>query len=227
MAGSPRILISGSVGSRTSYENAIAQLGGVPCSFYCPPCDTAYDGLLLAGGGDIHPSRFGQENRGSEEIDRTRDQAELDLTAAYLESGKPILGICRGHQVLNVALGGTLRQDIGPELRQFHAGDPNTDEDKVHPVRAAAGSLLYNLYGPVFSVNSSHHQALDRLGEGLVAVQWSESGIVEGIQHRTLPVIGVQFHPERMCCRSRRPDAVDGAFLLRHFLALCRGDAHG
>ncbi|MCI2105969.1 MAG: gamma-glutamyl-gamma-aminobutyrate hydrolase family protein [Intestinimonas sp.] len=227
MASSPRILISGSDEGRANYETAVAQLGGTPCSFYCPPCNMDYDGLLLCGGDDIDPIRFGQENKGSEGIDPARDQAELVLTSAYVAAGKPILGICRGHQLLNVALGGSLLQDISPQLRLFHTHDPIADVDKVHPVRASEGSLLHTLYGPVFSVNSAHHQALDRLGEGLVAVQWSESGIVEGIQHKSLPIIGVQFHPERMCCRNLRADTVDGAFLFRHFLDLCRKYAHG
>ena len=158
----PRILLSGSDGSRINYENAIRRAGGIPCSFYCPPVSTDYDGLLLCGGEDVDPSYFHQENRGSRDMDLRRDQAEFPLVAAWLAAEKPIFGICRGHQVLNIALGGTLVQDIGPEPALFHTHDSHCAGDKVHPVRAAAGSVLHRFYGPIFPVNSSHHQAVAR-----------------------------------------------------------------
>ena len=100
----PRILLSGSDGSRINYENAIRRAGGIPCSFYCPPVSTDYDGLLLCGGEDVDPSYFHQENRGSRDMDLRRDQAEFPLVAAWLAAEKPIFGICRGHQVLNLSL---------------------------------------------------------------------------------------------------------------------------
>lgn len=216
----PRILLSGSDGDRSNYERAVRAAGGEPISCYCPPPDLTCDGLLLCGGDDVDPARFGQENRGSEGIDPARDEAELTAARAFLSAGKPILGICRGHQVLNIALGGTLIQDMGPELNLFHRRGPE-DLDRVHPVHSQSGSLFDLLYGPVFSVNSSHHQALDTLGDGLVPVLWSESGVVEGIVHTSLPVLGVQFHPERMAYALRRPDTVDGGAIFRYFLALC------
>lgn len=214
----PRILISGSDGSRLNYENAVAVAGGEPCSFYLPPLDGGYDGLLLAGGGDIAPERFGQSDAGSTEIDPARDEIEFALTRLYLSAGKPILGICRGHQVLNVVLGGTLLQDIGDPLHLFHTrGD--LPYDRIHPVRAAEGSFLDALYGPVFPVNSSHHQVVDRLGDGLKAAAWSESGLVEALEHTSLPVRSVQWHPERMSYALRRGDTVDGAPIFDWFLA--------
>lgn len=217
----PHILLSGSDASRSNYENAVRQAGGIPYSFYCPPTSTDYDGLVLCGGEDVDPSYFQQENCGSKDIDLRRDQAELPLAAAWLAAGKPIFGICRGHQLLNIALGGTLVQDIGAELCQFHTYDLACGGDKVHPVRAAAGSLLHRFYGPVFSANSSHHQVVDRLGSGLRATAWSESGLVEALEHDTLPIISVQYHPERMAYARRRPDTVDGSFLFEHFIRLC------
>ncbi len=220
----PRILLSDSKQSQGNYERAILAAGGEPAGGYCPGLDLAQecDGLLLCGGGDLAPSRFGQEDRGSGPPNPKRDAAELALTAAFLQAGKPILGICRGHQVVNVALGGTLRQDIGGELRPFHAHDDEED-DRIHPVRSKPGSLLHRLYGPLFPVNSSHHQALDVMGEGLVPTLWSESGLVEGAEHIRLPILCVQFHPERMTGPLARPDTVDGGAIFQHFISLCRG----
>lgn len=217
----PRILISGSDGDRSNYENAVHAAGGEGLSFYCPGVDSTCAGLLLCGGDDVDPGRFGQENLGSVDIDPRRDAAELALVEAFLAAGKPIFGICRGHQVLNVALGGTLIQDIAPELREIHTHDAALPHDKVHPVRTAEGVLLRRFYGPVMAVNSSHHQALDRLGTGLVPTAWSESGLVEAVEHEYLPVIGVQFHPERMAYARRRPDTADGSFLFEWFVARC------
>lgn len=219
----PKILISSSKGRPTYYENAVFSAGGEPVACYCPVPDLSCDGLILAGGGDIDPSYFGEENHGSLEIDLARDKAEFALVDAFLDAGKPVLGICRGHQVLNVALGGSLIQDIGDELRPLHT---NPEGDCIHPVHCAGHSLFFPLYGENFVVNSSHHQALGRLGKELTPVLWSESGIVEGLEHDSLPVFSVQFHPERMAYEKRRPDTVDGAPLFRHLIALCQENAH-
>lgn len=214
----PYIQLSGAVGGMTNYVTALEQLGARCNAQYAPAPDLGCDGLLLCGGGDIEPARFGQELSGSQPPDQRRDQRELALFHAFLQAGKPIFGICRGMQVINVALGGTLIQDLPEEIRPFHTG---TEGDRVHPIRAAEGSLLHGLYGPICSVNSSHHQAIDRLGAGLEAIAWSESGVVEGLFHQARPIFGVQFHPERMSFDHRRRDTVNGAPLLMHFLKLC------
>lgn len=216
----PRIQISGKAGALDNYCQAVRCAGGLPLAEYAPTPDLSCHGLLLCGGGDIDPVLFGQENRGSEPPDPTRDQAELELFCAFARAGKPILGICRGMQLINVALGGTLIQDLSPDSRPFHGG---AGHDLVHPIRSMAGSLLDQLYGPVFLVNSTHHQAVDCLGEGLCATAWAESGFVEALAHRTLPILGFQFHPERMAFGHRREATVDGGALLLHFLELCRG----
>ena len=118
---------------------------------------------------------------------------------------------------MNIVLGGDLLQDIGDPLHLFHTrGD--LPVDRVHPVHASEGSFLYEYYGPVFPVNSSHHQVVDRIGDGLTAVAWSESGLVEALQHKTLPIRTVQWHPERMSYANRRMDTVDGAPLFDWFI---------
>ena len=122
--------------------------------------------------------------------------------------------------MVNVWLGGGLVQDLPPALAPFHGGG---DRDRVHPVRAAAGTLLHRLYGPVFPVNSAHHQARGRLGRGLAAAAWSEGGVVESVEQEGFPLISVQFHPERMTGALSRPDTVDGGPIFRAFLDMVRG----
>ncbi len=158
-------------------------------------------GLLLSGGGDIHPSYYGQEMAGSEpdHMDPARDEFELELTRQALARDLPVLGICRGIQVLNVALGGGLTQHV-PGHR-VEAGGKSWVQHWVHLV---PGSRLADILGLTDSVvvNSHHHQAVttDRLAEGLVPAAYDDvtHGLleaVESIAHRW--VIGVQWHPER------------------------------
>lgn len=216
-----RILLSRSQSSAENYENALRAVGCEPVALYCPPVDLSYDGLLLCGGGDVDPARFNQENHGSTDIDPDRDAAELALIHAFIQAGKPILGICRGHQILNVALGGTLIQDLPGELRPFHTHDSSLPLDKIHPVRAAAGSWFEAAWGPLFSVNTSHHQAVEALGQGMIPALWSEGGVIEGTVHRSLPILSVQFHPERMSFGKARPDTADGAPVFRWLAEIC------
>lgn len=216
------IQISGSMGRMDNYIRAIWKAGGQVRAGYCPEPDLTCDGLLLAGGGDIAPERYGQGMEGSLPPDPLRDEAELALFRAFYGAGKPILGICRGLQVINVALGGTLIQDLPEPVRPFHTGGR---PDRLHPLRSAPGSLCEQLYGPLFLANSAHHQAVDRPGVGLKPTAWSESGLVEAAEHETLPVLGVQFHPERLTADRWGPAAADGSLLFRYFLSLCRGAA--
>ena len=213
----PRILISTGGGNAANYLAAVEAAGGVGEARYLPSPDLSYDGLLLTGGDDMDPALFGRENRGSQGIDRARDEAELSLLDAFLSANKPVLAICRGHQVANVWLGGDLIQDLGPELVSFHRKE---EGDQVHLIRAEEGSLLHRLYGPVFPVNSSHHQALGRLGRGLRVSARSEDGVIEAVEHDTLPLISVQFHPERMTGALARPDTVDGGEIFRAFVEM-------
>ena len=212
------IQLSGGAGQMEHYSQALSQLGACLFPGYAPEPDLRCDGLVLCGGGDLDSALFGQENCGSNPPDPVRDRAELALFHAFFQAGKPILGICRGMQVINVALGGDLIQDLPPSIRPFHA--PTGSEDLVHPIRAAEDSILYRLYGPVFPVNSWHHQAVGRLGEGLRAIAWAEGGFPEALEHTSCPVLGLQFHPERLAIRAYS-DRVDGTPILSYFLSLC------
>ena len=206
----PRILISGCEGSRENYEKAVLLAGGEPYSYYLPKISSDYDGLILAGGGDLDPGRYGQSNTASTAIDPQRDEVELTLTEVFVRAKKPILGICRGHQVVNVALGGTLAQDLGRKLRLFH-GQDEQGHDREHPIRCIYGSHLHRLYGDLSHVGSAPHQVVSQPGKDLYVTAVTECGLIEATEHLTLPIVTVQWHPERMIGHER----ADGLKLFR------------
>lgn len=181
---------------------------------------TAVDGLLLSGGGDIEPWRYGAEDSGRcREVDAARDEMELGLTRAVLSDGLPVLGICRGAQVLGVALGGQLVQDIGSEVAgaQEHTGAGGCP-DAGHWMEVAHGSRLAGIIGTGrMWVNSSHHQANWRLGGGVRRAAWCEDGVIEAIEAEGAGfAIGVQWHPERM------PESEWSQRLFAAFAEACR-----
>ena len=206
----PHILLYGVPRQFPNYERALVQAGAVVRFDGAEDCD----GLLLPGGGDLDPGFYGQRRRDCRQMDPERDLAELALCRRFLARRKPVLGICRGMQVLNVALGGSLIQHV-----QGH--DTAGGQDGFHSSAAQTGSFLDELYGRVFTVNTAHHQAVDRLGDGLLAVQWAEDGIIEGIEHSRLPAWGVQWHPERLAESQKIRDTVDGQRLFSFFLDCC------
>lgn len=212
-----RILLSGK-NNMQNYVDAVNAAGGEATAKYLPDIDTGYDGLILCGGADIDPKYYHQENQGSVGIDPERDAVEFALLKAYVDAGKPVLGICKGHQLINVFFGGTLHQDL-PEKHLHTSGQ---GFDLIHPVTAKETSMLRKLYGSSFVVNSSHHQAIDRLGAGLQATAWWENTYIEAFEHCSLPIYGVQFHPERMCLSKARPDTIDGIQIFRWFLDVCK-----
>ena len=162
------------------------------------------DGLLLPGGVDIDPGQFGEARRAQcGVVDPARDRVELQLARWAAEEGKPVLGLCRGLQVLNVALGGTLYQDIGAEKPGALKHDcfPNEGYQRdhlAHDVAVVDGSRLRAAFGrPVVAVNSMHHQGIHRLAESLVASAVSPDGLVEGVEAADGTfLVGVQWHPE-------------------------------
>lgn len=208
--------------SKTLCETVLKECGAEGAAIYCPSYGEQYDGLLLAGGEDIDPRYYQEINWASQGIDLKRDECEMALLQAFLRAEKPVLGICRGCQVINVAFGGALIQDLGANGCLVHSRGQG--EDRVHKTQAKPGLLAARLYGELFAVNSAHHQAVGRLGRGLCANQWSADGVVEGFEHESLPVYGVQWHPERMCFAKSRKDTVDGAVLLRWFVRQCENN---
>lgn len=213
----PKVLVSLPPVGGDKYILAIDRAGGESIAAYCPDLNTSADALLLTGGGDIHPDLLGEPDQGSREIDLPRDQVELALVERFLGEGKPIFGICRGHQVLHVALGGALIQDLPSSLARFHEPAAGTEIDRVHSVATSPGSLMAQIYGNLALVNSWHHQSVDRPGKGLRTTAWTESGLLEASEHESLPILSVQFHPERM-----GNGLADGDGLFRQFLAWCQ-----
>jgi len=174
--------------------------------------------VLLTGGGDVDPSYYGQRPHPKlDRVDPARDEFEVRLARAVLASGKPLLGICRGVQVLAIALGGRLLQDIpsqvsAPEQHSAANGDPVAR----HWVRLQEGSRLADILGcSRLRVNSSHHQVVTRPGSEARAVAWSDDGLVEAVErNRRTFAIGVQWHPERMWRRAPRQGRLFAAFVL-------------
>ena len=177
------------------------------------------DGLLLPGGGDIDPAYYGEERNGSEEPDRELDKAQRDILDAFVKAKKPILGICRGMQLINIYFGGSLHQDLA--TKEIHTvKDKN---DSVHSVKSVEdGNLFENFYGKSFYINSAHHQGIKKLGAGLKGVLESEDGVCEAVIHEELPIIATQFHPERMSYKLRRDDAVVGEEIFKYFKSLLK-----
>ena len=208
-----------------AYAEQVAAAGGVPVLLPPLPGETAavgrLDALVLSGGGDLDPAGYGAAARPeTTRVQPERDRAELGLLAAARTAGLPVLAICRGLQILNVSRGGTLRQHL-PD--GGHRAPPGTYG--THPVRVAPASQLGRLLGPPdaggalwLDVPTAHHQAIDRLGNGLVATAWAADGTIEAVElspgaerrsggsggssprastDRDEFLIAVQWHPEQ------------------------------
>ena len=213
----PRILLSVN-SKRDNYIDAVNNCGGIAVPQYCPDVSTEYDGLIICGGNDIDPAYYNEKMNGSVNIDAKRDMAEFALVKAFAEKKKPIFGICRGCQLLNVAFGGNLYQDISNASEHCSF----SDYDLVHKVTVKKDSFLYKMYGVEFSVNSFHHQAIKETGNGFDVLATAYGTTIEGIIHKELPIFGVQWHPERMCFANKREDTVDGAEIFNFFIKLCK-----
>lgn len=211
-----KVFLRANPGEYLNYSNALTACGVQPVvSMNLADADDC-DALVVPGGADVNPALYGQENTASKGIDDDRDRDEIELIRRFFAQNKPILGICRGHQIINVAFGGDMIQHVPFAERHVSLGEKG---DNVHMVRAVH-PFMQALYGDYFPVNSSHHQAVDRLGEGLIATCVNDEGINEGFIHENGRVIGVQFHPERIGFLNRRPDTVDGEKIFRAFLSL-------
>lgn len=210
--GLKRVLIAGEQGKTVNYERAMEHLGVLAeTSLHAPDiCD--YDGLILPGGGDIDPKLFGQLPGGTRFFDPELDRIQLAVLDAFVMDRKPVLGICKGMQIINIYFGGDICQHLDESPVHEYRG-----ADQIHESRALKGSFLEKLYGEWFNVNSAHHQGVECPGRGIEYVQFAPDGVVEGLRHRYLPAAGVQWHPERLCFEHGRNDAADGAVLLQYF----------
>lgn len=220
----PRILITAwkrplptFLGERTQlftlgveYVESVVAAGGVPVvgvhvePELAPTVLDGVDGLLVSGGGDVHPGTYGDEHDGrSHDVDLAADRFELALLREARARKLPTLCICRGMQLLNVAHGGTLRQDIAVDgsIHPPYSAVPEEVVGARHDVEIEAGSRLAEVFGPGSrAVNTIHHQAVDRVGEGLVVTAHASDGTIEGLEplERDWDALGVQWHPEKV-----------------------------
>lgn len=187
------------------YARGVLDAGGVPVNL---PVDldpttvvARLDGILLTGGTDVDPARYGAEP--DEELlapEQARDDLEFVLLETAIERDIPVLGICRGLQVVNVVDGGTLNQHVPAHFRMDLP--PDTEE---HTVEFKDGSILHHLYGESRRVNTLHHQTVARPGPNLEVTAISDDGEIEGLEHQQAAVVAVQWHPEMMTSRADDP----------------------
>lgn len=190
----------------------VADAGGLPIqlSYETDPAAVCewLSAVVITGGQDMHPSLWGGDTSVVRDIDpRTdvnvhdteRDDYELAITRAAIDRGIPVLGVCRGMQVLNVALGGTLVADLPPgPIAHLSPSSAPSDGHPDHRVTFEPGSVAARLYGEAAVTNSWHHQAVDSCGLGLIVTGRAADGVIESIEVPGQPVLGVQWHPEWM-----------------------------
>ncbi len=180
----------------SGYARSVLQAGGLPVHLPLDANPSEYvahlDGVLLTGGADIEPHRYGAEPDGQGDYEPIRDEFEFTLLGAAIARDLPVLGICRGAQLLNVYAGGTLHQHV-----PSHARFELAPHIRVHRVTIEPGTLLSEIYGQEqMDVNSLHHQAVATTGPAAVVSAWADDGTVEAIEIEDHPAIGVQWHPE-------------------------------
>ena len=206
-----------------AYLRAIEQAGGIPWPV-APGLAPATlrsildgcDGLLLTGGADISPARYDEPMNGSTGISESRDAMEFDVLEVALERQMPLLAICRGLQVLNVALGGSLWQDL-PSQRPSDVAHRQPEDRHIatHDVVIESGSgLAAALHATSVVTNSMHHQGINRLGEGLCPTAHTTDGLIEGIELPGHPfALGVQWHPEELTANQDHARRLFAAFV--------------
>ncbi len=178
------------------YSRSVYRAGGMPAHLPldADPADWVHhlDGLVLTGGADVDPARYGADNRTSE-VEPDRDEVEFVLYETALADGIPVLGICRGFQLVNVHHGGTLHQDVPSHSRyDLPPGEP------AHEVVVTGGTIAHGLYGVRHRVNSLHHQTLADPGDGIVVTARADDGVAEAFEVDGADVFAVQWHPEMM-----------------------------
>ncbi|MEU6230626.1 gamma-glutamyl-gamma-aminobutyrate hydrolase family protein [Streptomyces sp. NPDC047042] len=202
----------------TSYADRVRQAGAVPVLLPVGGSDdeahrlaASLDGLMIAGGSDVDPGLYGQlPHEAAGPFDPERDGWEIALLRAALEAGLPVFGICRGMQLLNVVLGGTLTQHL-PDQVGSDVHNPTKGEFALHRITTAPDSPLRRIVGAVADVPTYHHQAVEVLAPDLTAAAWAEDGTVEAVEDSAGRILGVQWHPE----------VGDSDEIFRYFVGCC------
>jgi len=205
----------------SNYLSALSAAGAVPVMAGETDLEALMeraDGILFTGGEDVDPRIYGEEKvNDTVTVTPARDSLELRLFAAAKEKKIPIIGICRGIQLINVALSGSLWQDIPsqcPESVTHSAG-------AKHAVTTAENSVFRSLFGAAFSTNSYHHQSVKAPGTGLRVTAKAVDGTIEAVEHETLPIWATQWHPERMCADFRPSDLPPQEPFFEFFVRQC------
>jgi len=185
------------------YASAVVRAGGLPwlLSMECDPVAVVsrLDGLILSGGSDVDPRRYGATpGPHATEIDPLRDEFELAVLDAAWMRGIPVLGICRGIQLINVSRGGSLVGHLPADSGESHSFLGYPRNHLVHAVDLVEGSVPHALYGARTHVNSLHHQAVAEVGTGLAVTGRAPDGVVESVEALDAPIVGVQWHPEML-----------------------------
>jgi putative glutamine amidotransferase len=211
MHPSPYVAILGRSKDTGNYETALRRLD-IPHHITLDPQEASLaTHLLLPGGGDITPAFFGQTDHGSVQIDTELDILQFQALSLFIEQKKPVLGICKGLQIINVHFGGDIKQHI--DTADLHKWKEKDQEHYVYHSALSRDDFFYQLYGNSALVNSAHHQAVDRLGEGLICACRAKDNVIEGLFHTFLPLFAVQWHPERFWEQG-------GEALFRYFIDL-------
>jgi putative glutamine amidotransferase len=215
----------GAIAAPDVYVEAIIRAGGMPALLPSRNGTSVedvldrFDGLLLIGGGDVQPERYGADSAHPNVygVDPARDEFEIRLTRKAADAEMPMMAVCRGIQLVNVAFGGTLHQHLADVAGLDDHGRPTEEEPWVdHELKVAESSRLAEATGQATLMGrASHHQAIDRVGEGLAPVAWTHDGVVEAVEADRGWVVGVQWHPEQTAAEDPAQQALFDALVAK------------
>ncbi len=212
---------------KRDYHKAVIDAGGIPVLLantsdisIIKDYVESIDGLLVSGGEDLHPKYFGQKPHKSITLSAPeRDEFEIKIIKRALNKDIPVFGICRGFQVLNIAMGGTIFQDLScAPFKTLNHADPKENGNIFHKVKIEKSALLYEIIGTGnIEVNSSHHQIIDKIGKKLKATAYSSDDVIEGLESPDFRfLLAVQWHPEMT------PKRFHSKRLFKAFIETCR-----